>query len=249
MMKKTLIASSIAAAVGMTSVSVIADDNFYAANEFYSEDTAEITTIKEGVTFGAAAIVGGIVAGPIGAMAGAIGGVLVGKQLSKADQYELAAEGLEVKLGELATKNLEMIALKNQLAVLHNHKIEGLVINDLEFQLMFHTGSDTLDEEAMRRLDSLAYFLKHNPELNIRLHGHADPRGTDGYNSVLSQHRALNVQNALMSYGVEAKRVARYSYGANKSTAIKGDVDAYALERKVTVQIVYENDNEFAVVN
>ncbi|MFT6389507.1 MAG: outer membrane protein OmpA-like peptidoglycan-associated protein [Cellvibrionaceae bacterium] len=251
MMKKTLLASSIALAVGMASNNVRADDNFYADNEFYSEGTAEIPTVKEGVVFGSAAIVGGIVAGPLGAMVGAIGGAILGKELNKADQYEFASEGLEEKTGELSNINLEMLALKTQLATLQNHKneIEGLVINELEFQLLFHTGNDTLDEEAMRRLDNLAYFLKLNPKLNVRLHGHADPRGTDGYNNVLSQHRAINVQNALAFYGVERERVERYSYGANKSTAMKGDADAYALERKVTVQIITENVDEFAVVD
>lgn len=245
MMKKTLFASSIALAVGLASTHASADDNFY------SEDTGEITTIKEGATFGSAAIIGGIVAGPLGAMAGAIGGVLLGKELSKVDKYDLAMENLKDKEIDLAAINLEMIALKNQLASLQTHKneIEGLVINDLEFQLLFHTGNDTLDEEAMRRLDNLAYFLKRNPELKIRLHGHADPRGTDGYNNVLSQHRAINVQNALTFYGVKPERVERYSYGANKSTAIKGDIDAYALERKVTVQIIPKLENEYAVTD
>jgi len=245
MMKKTLLASSIALAVTMASINTVADD------EFYMDDTGEINTIKEGTTFGAAAIIGGIVAGPIGAIAGAAGGVLLGKELSKADNYDVTLESLKGKEIELANINLEMIALKNQLATLQNDKndIEGLVFNDLEFQLLFHTGNDTLDEEAMRRLDNLAKFLKRNPDLNIRLHGHADPRGTDGYNNVLAQHRAINVQNALEFYGVEAERLERYSYGANKSKAIKGDLDAYALERKVTVQIVPEPDSDYALID
>lgn len=241
-MKKTLLASSIALAVSMASINTMADD------DFYMEDTGEINTVKEGATFGAAAIIGGIVAGPIGAIAGAAGGALLGKELTKAGEYDLTLEDLKEKEIELANINLEMIALKNQLASLQNDKseIEGFVFNDLEFQLLFHTGNDTLGEEAMRRLDNLADFLKRNPDLNIRLHGHADPRGTDGYNNVLAQHRALNVQSALEFYGVEAERVERYSYGANKSTAIKGDLDAYALERKVTVQIVPESDSDYA---
>lgn len=250
MMKKTLLASSIALAVGMASVNTIADD------DFYMEDTGEINTVKEGATFGAAAIIGGIVAGPIGVMAGAAGGALLGKELTKAEDYDLTLEDLKEKEIELANVNLEMIALKNQLASLHNDKnkiesdlFQGIVFNDLEFQLLFHTGNDTLDEEAMRRLDNLADFLKRNPDLNIRLHGHADPRGTDGYNNVLAQHRAINVQSALEFYGIASDRVERYSYGANKSTAIKGDLDAYALERKVTVQIIPEAETDYAVID
>lgn len=245
-MKKLLVTTSIALAIGAAS------NHTLAASDIYQYDSGEINTAKEGVAFGSTAIIGGLVAGPVGAVIGAVGGAFLGKELTKADDYNLAKQDLKEKEVELAGVNTEITALKNQLAVLqdHNEQIENLAVNDLEFHLLFHTGNDTLNEEAMTRLDSLADFLKKNPELSVRLHGHADPRGSDGYNNVLSQHRALNVQNALEFYGVETERLERYSYGANKSTAIKGDLDAYALERKVTVQIINEStQDEFAIVD
>lgn len=248
-MKKTLLASSLTLALSTSSITLMANE--FDADSMHDENNAEITTIKEGAAFGASTIIGGIVGGPIGAIAGAIGGTFLGKELSKADEYTAAVSQLKKKEQQISAVELEMLALKNQLANLQHekHEIEGLVFNELELQLLFHTGNDTLDAATMQRLDKLAAFLKRNPELSIRLHGHADPRGTEGYNNVLAEHRALNVQNALTFYGVDAERVERYSYGANKSTAIKGDLDAYALERKVTIQIIPPAENDYATID
>ena len=111
----------------------------------------------------------------------------------------------------------------------------------------WQTGNDSLSESIVQRLDDLADFLHKNPELNIRLHGHADPRGTDEYNNVLSMHRAINVQKQLESRGIDASRIERYFYGADQSVAAKGDFDSYALERRVTIQ-VFDPSGEVAVV-
>ncbi len=242
-MNKTLLASGIALALMTSSAHLMAEEGY--EDEDYLTNTAEINTVKGGVTFGTAAIVGGIVAGPLGVMVGAIGGTFLAEELDKAEEYDIAMAETKAASMELAGAEMEISVLKNQVEQLqqesnqqHDLAVKSPYLENLEFQLLFHTGNDTLSEESMRRLDSLASFLKSNPELNVRLHGHADPRGTDGYNNILSLHRALNVQNALEFYGVDPERLERYSYGADKSIAPKGDLDAYALERRVTVQIV-----------
>ena len=235
MMKKTLLATSIALAVSTASIQTFAEEGYL--DEI--DSAGEITTIKKGATFGVASIIGGLLAGPIGVMAGGIGGSVLGDELDKADKYEVAIDENQQAREKLVNAQVEMAALKEQLHIARQqqHQLHALAMTNLEFQVLFHTGTDNVNQYTLKRLDELAAFLKRNPELNIRLHGYADPRGTDEYNNVLSMHRAINVQQALENRGVNATRIERLSYGSDKSQATKGDLDAYALERRVSIEV------------
>jgi outer membrane protein OmpA-like peptidoglycan-associated protein len=239
-MKKTVLTTSLAIALNISAMSVIADDNF-SSNE---ENLGNISTLKEGASFGIGSIIGGLVAGPIGVMAGAIGGVTLGQELVKADKYEEVNTQMDMANSELKANQLEIIALKNQLQIAQQQQIRlhELAMTNLEFQVMFRTGNDELNQYTQKKLDDLAAFLNENQELSIRLHGYADPRGTEEYNNVLSMYRAINVQNGLESRGVDPSRIERQYYGAEQSTAQKGDIDAYALERRVTIEVFNRNE-------
>lgn len=58
-----------------------------------------------------------------------------------------------------------------------------------------------------------ADYLKQNPDLRLRLEGHADERGSADYNMVLGQRRADSVRDVLAGFGVAASRVETMSYG------------------------------------
>ena len=88
MMKKTLLATSIALAVSAASIQTFAEEGY----PDQIDSTGEITTVKKGTPFGVASIIGGLLAGPIGVMAGGIGGSALGDQLDKADKYEVAID-------------------------------------------------------------------------------------------------------------------------------------------------------------
>ncbi len=245
-MKKTLLASGVALAVSMASIASYADDNGFAAYE----NTAEIKTLKGGMTFGAASIVGGLLAGPIGFMIGGASGTLLGSELDKADKYDTAMLDVEKGNADLVELQAKVSMLQDQLHTSRQQQqqLNDVAMTNLEFQLLFHTGDDGLNPQTEKRLDELAEFLKRNSELSVRLHGYADPRGTDEYNNVLSMYRAINVQHALEKRGVDTSRIERRYYGADQSQSTKGDLDAYALDRKVTVE-VYDQKNGVAVVD
>ena len=57
------------------------------------------------------------------------------------------------------------------------------------------------------------------------------------YNNVLSDQRALTVQTALEKSGIDSYRIERRAFGADKSQAINGDYEAYAMERRVDIEI------------
>lgn len=110
-------------------------------------------------------------------------------------------------------------------------------LDTLELQILFHTGVDTLSTRGIKKIAVLSEFLLAHPSLSIRLTGHADPRGTDEYNNVLSEHRALSVQHELENHGVASDRIERRAYGALQSHSPKGNYAAYAQDRRVDIEV------------
>ncbi|MEX1032341.1 MAG: OmpA family protein [Cellvibrionaceae bacterium] len=217
-MKKLLLITSIALASTSATVPATAGE--------------KATTLKQGAVFSTAAITGAVAGGPLGFILGAIGGAYLGEQIKTADN----AQFTEL---ELAENKMQVAELQTQLAQADAKvgKLSQLALDKLEFQILFHTGADQLTERGEARVGALAKFLQQHPGLSVRLTGYADPRGTDEYNNVLSDHRAQAVQAALKNAGVDNYRIERRAFGADKSMAPKGDYEAYAMERRVDIEI------------
>ncbi|HYQ03988.1 MAG TPA: OmpA family protein [Polyangiaceae bacterium] len=67
----------------------------------------------------------------------------------------------------------------------------------------------------------------------LRLVGHADPRGDDEYNIVLGGRRADNVKTAIANQGLSANKIATTSRG--KLDATGTDEPSWAKDRRVDV--------------
>jgi outer membrane protein OmpA-like peptidoglycan-associated protein len=106
--------------------------------------------------------------------------------------------------------------------------------------IQFMTGRDELTPVAKSQLANLASFLVSNPDARIHLSGHADPRGTDDYNDLLSYQRALNTKRALHELGVNPARVSISAHGSAFSQAIRGRLETYAYDRRVDIQVYKE---------
>ncbi|MGD8697081.1 MAG: OmpA family protein, partial [Gammaproteobacteria bacterium] len=102
--------------------------------------------------------------------------------------------------------------------------------------------------ESDVRLDGLARMLEENPDVKIRLDGYADPRGESAANLELSGERVGSVREALTARGIAADRIESHAHGAGRSEAATGDLDAYALERRVRVRL-QAGDSDARVAN
>jgi peptidoglycan-associated lipoprotein len=69
--------------------------------------------------------------------------------------------------------------------------------------------------------------------LRFTLEGHADERGTEEYNMVLSQKRAASVRKYLVDLGVTGGALDTVGYGENKPSANGHDESAWSLNRRV----------------
>ncbi|WP_353570807.1 peptidoglycan-associated lipoprotein Pal [Candidatus Albibeggiatoa sp. nov. BB20] len=62
-------------------------------------------------------------------------------------------------------------------------------------------------------LEQHAAYLALNPQISVRLEGHADERGSREYNLALGERRALTAKRALNILGVDNYRINTLSYG------------------------------------
>jgi len=208
-------------------------------------DTAptKVTELKQATAFTSLGVHGVVAAGPVGTLVGAIGGAYIGEQIKKADgmeALELANANTEAQLKKV-TRDL---GLRNQ----EMARLEQATLESLQLQILFPTGSDELTPQGKQQVLSLARFLVQNSNLQIHLQGHSDPRGTDEYNDVLSHQRALSIQVALEQVGIDTQRISVTAHGSAYSTATRGNLESYAFDRRVEIEIIKQESNALAMV-
>ncbi len=225
------IATTISIAVFLSSSSAIAE-------KVPGQTKAEI---QGAAVFTTAAVVGAVAAGPVGMLIGAISGAYLGEEGIKANKNK----------HELSSANSTLSDMQDAARVREEKlaQLEKSVANRLEFMVLFPTGIDELSRQDVQRLSSLASYMKDNSDLRVRLDGHADPRGTDEYNNVLSEERALSVVKALTERGIDKERIDFFAHGSNLSSAYDGDLEAYALERKVRIEVYSISDIQDVAAN
>jgi peptidoglycan-associated lipoprotein len=82
-----------------------------------------------------------------------------------------------------------------------------------------------------------AAFLAKNPNVKVRLEGHADERGSREYNIGLGERRGQAVRRALLLQGVAEVQLSTVSCGEERPASAGSDEAAYAQNRRV--EIVY----------
>ena len=70
--------------------------------------------------------------------------------------------------------------------------------------------------DAARTLAANARLLRARGESAVLVEGHCDERGTSEFNLALGERRARAAMNALVSQGVDARRITIVSYGEDR---------------------------------
>jgi peptidoglycan-associated lipoprotein len=106
----------------------------------------------------------------------------------------------------------------------------------------FDYDQDAIKPEDVPVLDSKAAILKANPAVRIRISGHADDRGSDEYNLVLGNKRALAAKRYLESKGVEGSRIEITSFGEERPVDPGANESAWAKNRRAEFEILAGGD-------
>lgn len=212
---------------------------------------AETAKRTQSLGVGSGAVIGALAAGPVGAILGAALGGHYANSVGQSAQVpglegELASSraALDASETRIARLNRSLFDTRSELEKLGQEMgellLERAVFEGLQMEVMYPTGTAELGPDAAARVTQLAGLLAKIPEMTVRLDGYADPRGNEAYNYGLSQARAEAVRDALVAAGIDAARISLHAHG--EATDESGDLDAYALERRVRIRLFTTSD-------
>lgn len=117
-----------------------------------------------------------------------------------------------------ATSDLASEQVTNSVS---REKRPALTPDDIEadndpMKIGFDTARWNLSPVALDRIKDVAEKMKNDVSITLKIDGHCDERGSDGYNLELSVKRAEAVRKELVRLGVPNKRLKAKGYGSKR---------------------------------
>ena len=104
-------------------------------------------------------------------------------------------------------------------------------------RVYFDFDSYSIRSDASRILAAQAAWLSRYPQVQVRIEGNADERGTREYNLALGARRAEAVRSFLIANGIPASRIDTISYGKERPVAFGSNEQAWAQNRNAHTTI------------
>lgn len=104
-------------------------------------------------------------------------------------------------------------------------------VSETAKKIQFAQSQTDLSADATAALDEVVALLTANPDMNLKIVGHASLEGDHYVNLALSNTRALTVRNYLVSKGIDISRLNTSWYGADK--LLTTDPRKQAINRRV----------------
>jgi peptidoglycan-associated lipoprotein len=98
--------------------------------------------------------------------------------------------------------------------------------------VFFEFDSFQLTEQAKAVLSANAEWIIAHPEAVVTIEGHCDDRGTQAYNHILGEKRALRTKAFLTSLGVNGKQLQTMTYGKDNPACLDGTEACYRKNRR-----------------
>ncbi len=195
--------------------------------------------------------VGAAAGGPVGAIFGAAAGAWIGDRYHKqvVAKKELAADLSQSEAQRTAlTQNVAELNASLASARMKSDQLDQALKNtdELQTDVSFRTNDDSINVRTMSPLLKLGALAASMPDVKVRVAGYADARGSEELNDALSRRRAEAVAAVLEKAGVPKDHMIVEGHGKSESTAMEGDLDGYALDRKVTVRLERPGKEEVA---
>lgn len=109
--------------------------------------------------------------------------------------------------------------------------------------IFFDNESPRVKHASYPLLQRVAQFIQSNSDvLEVDINGHADQRGSEDYNLLLSQLRAESVKRLLVQFGVDATRLTTHAYGLTRPRTNATDAQNRRVEFSVTRARAHEKE-------
>ena len=104
---------------------------------------------------------------------------------------------------------------------------------EIKETIFFETGRATIKAVSHSLLDEVARALQDNPSIRVRIEGHTDSQGKDGYNLRLSRSRAAAVRRYLIGRGIPGRRMVSKGYGETRPISDNRTAEGRSENRRV----------------
>ena len=108
----------------------------------------------------------------------------------------------------------------------------------LEQRVHFDYDESALRSDAQAALRQKVAILRASPQVQIRLEGHADERGSVEYNQALGNRRAQSVMDFFSAQGLSGGGFQTTSFGEERPLSTASSESAWAQNRRVEFVII-----------
>jgi peptidoglycan-associated lipoprotein len=96
----------------------------------------------------------------------------------------------------------------------------------------FEFDRSTVRSGERSKIETVSNHLKGNAAHKLKIEGHCDERGTEGYNVGLGERRALSVRDYLINLGISPDRIYTTSFGESRPAQSGQNEEAWAANRR-----------------
>jgi len=104
--------------------------------------------------------------------------------------------------------------------------------------IYFEYNSAKIDDASLALLESHGDFISDNGDVQVRLEGHSDERGSREFNVALGDRRNQSVRRLLLFQGASTDQIKTVSYGEELPAIIGHNEEAWSKNRRV--ELIYE---------
>jgi outer membrane protein OmpA-like peptidoglycan-associated protein len=160
-----------------------------------------------------------------GALIGATAGALLGQAIGRNTTSTILGAGIGAAVGGISGNQIgaymdrqeqELRAAMADSEAASIQRTNDVLTATFKSGAMFDFDSSTLKPGASREMDRVANILNKYSQTMIRVEGHTDSKGSEAYNQILSEKRAMSVKNALTQRGVNPARIQTVGFGESQ---------------------------------
>lgn len=148
------------------------------------------------------------------------------------DQDSLRAYEDSVAAAEAAQREADAAAARLREEEAEARRAAAAARTTLEEMVFFDYDVSELRDDASARLRAKVGILRASPQVQLRIEGHADDRGSTEYNIALGNRRAEAIRQFLSGFGLSENRFEIVSFGEGRPLAQGSNEASWARNRR-----------------